>query len=466
MAEDIENESIRISELPETTSVDKSNDCLVISKTSDIYSTGSKSYKITPQNLLKGVGVDYTAGDNITISDDNVISATIPTASSSDLGGVKVGSGLSIDNEGVLSATGGGGGASSFSDLDDVSINEHTLVNGQVPIYNSNSAKWENGMISGGSGHIILDDEGTSLTQRTNLQFNGAYSEDNSTDDTTKVNVVRGMTKAEFDLLSADEKTGFINITDITGGNDDRFQPVIYSTEEREIGVWVDGKPLYQKTLVIAGTSLTAGQSNVITHGISDIDYVQLVNGTYTFGDGDDKLPLPFADNYKPVTDSVVVIEAISSSSIRIGVGLNYQGAVSPNTVWVTVQYTKTTDQAGSGQWTPQGVPAHHYSTDEQVVGTWIDGSTLYERTIEYSHTTQGAQTVSLPTGVVWSNIKNIVAIVKNETDVQSMYIFDATNRFSVRANSTDGIIVTMGSSYPAVPATVTITIRYTKSSS
>lgn len=26
----------------------------------------------------------------------------------------------------------------------------------------------------------------------------------------------------------------------------------------------------------------------------------------------------------------------------------------------------------------------HHYSTDEQVVGTWIDGSTLYEKTIDF----------------------------------------------------------------------------------
>ena len=48
-----------------------------------------------------------------------------------------------------------------------------------------------------------------------------------------------------------------------------------------------------------------------------------------------------------------------------------------------TLIYTKTTDTAGSGQWTPQGVPAHHYSEDEQVVGTWIDGSTVYEKVID-----------------------------------------------------------------------------------
>lgn len=58
-----------------------------------------------------------TPGSNITIS-GNTISATdtkytLPTASASVLGGVKVGSGLSISN-GVLSATGGGGGGGSL----------------------------------------------------------------------------------------------------------------------------------------------------------------------------------------------------------------------------------------------------------------------------------------------------------------------------------------------------------------
>ena len=69
----------------------------------------------------------------------------------------------------------------------------------------------------GAGGHTIVDNAGTDLAQRTNLQFLGAYSEDNSTDDTTEVNVVRSMTKAEFNQLSADEKVGFINITDEEG---------------------------------------------------------------------------------------------------------------------------------------------------------------------------------------------------------------------------------------------------------
>lgn len=314
----------------------------------------------------------------------------------------------------------------------------------------------------GGGGHTIVDGQGTSLAQRSMLQFLGAYSEDDSAADTTKVDIVREMTKAEFDLLSADEKTGFINITDITGGNDDRFQPVIYSEEEREIGVWLDGKPLYQKTLVIAGTSLTAGRSNTINHGISNVDYIQLVNGTYTFGDGGDKLPLPFADNYKPVTESAVVIEAINSSAIRIGVGSNYSGSVSPNTVWVTVQYTKTTDTAGSGQWTPQGVPAVHYSEDEHIVGTWIDGSTLYEKTI--------VKTINCDTEVTVissTDIPNIDTIVSKSgflgsIPLDSYETADYRSYSYINSNSEVSCYCKWGNS---ATVTATITVRYTKSS-
>ena len=68
----------------------------------------STSYVITTEKYV------------ITVSSASAVTATavssaspyeLPTASASVLGGVKVGSGLSIDGSGVLSATGGGGGA-------------------------------------------------------------------------------------------------------------------------------------------------------------------------------------------------------------------------------------------------------------------------------------------------------------------------------------------------------------------
>lgn len=224
---------------------------------------------------------------------------------------------------------------------------------------------------SGAGGHTIVDNAGIDLAQRTNLQFLGAYSEDNSTDDTTEVNVVREMTKAEFDLLSADEKTGFINITDITGGNDDRFQPVIYSEEEREIGVWKDGKPLYQKT-VDCGTLPNASGIQV-AHNISNLADVVCIFG-YAVNSSYTSIPLPYPDTVLEYNVNV----SVDTTYISISTGRDR----TQFTGYITIQYTKTTDTAGSGQWTPQGVPSVHYSTDEQVIGTWIDGSTIYEKTI------------------------------------------------------------------------------------
>lgn len=108
---------------------------------------------------------------------------------------------------------GGGGGSSTLAGLTDVDIDDQTLSDGQVIKYYSAENKWVNDDVGAG-GHTIVADDGTDLTQRANLQFIGAYSEDNSVDDTTEVNVVRNMTRAQFNQLSADEKTGLINITD------------------------------------------------------------------------------------------------------------------------------------------------------------------------------------------------------------------------------------------------------------
>lgn len=53
---------------------------------------------------------------------------------------------------------GGGGGASEFADLDDVSFSN--LQNGQIPKYNSTTQKWENANESGGgSGHTYSTTE-------------------------------------------------------------------------------------------------------------------------------------------------------------------------------------------------------------------------------------------------------------------------------------------------------------------
>lgn len=163
------------------------------------------------------------------------------------------------------------------------------------------------------------------------------------------------------------------------------LQPVIYSEEEREIGVWTNGKPLYEKTVIAdnpSSVSVSGYDAYTILNDDYDADILLFINGTL-----EDSIGRKYALNYDRLYDShnkiiseCYIDENSGNSIVMINVpsGMN----ITISSVYVTIRYTKTTDTAGSGTWTPQGVPAVHYSTDEQVVGTWVDGSPVYEKTI------------------------------------------------------------------------------------
>jgi hypothetical protein len=231
-------------------------------------------------------------------------------------------------------------------------------------------------------------------------------------------------------------------------------QPVIYSTEEREVGVWTDSKPLYQKTY----TALLSGNSALIDISSLGAENAWAVDGYYDIGVT--RLGL----------NEWITSDAYTKTHVNPGsayLNIDCTCSVSPNaTVVITIQYTKTTDAPGSGTWTPQGVPAVHYSTDEQVVGTWIDGSTVYEKTITISGVVSGITQISM------SGIKDFISY--------SGYIKDNWNPASllpIPRVASDGNNVGIGNVYAdyftlIVPSAFgsrlydpIITIRYTKSS-
>jgi hypothetical protein len=134
---------------------------------------------------------------------------------------------------------------------------------------------------------------------------------------------------------------------------------------------------------------------------------------------------------------------------------------------YLTLRYTKTTDTAGSGQWTPQGVPAVHYSTDEQIVGTWIDRKPLYEKTfkidnasIDTAHATEIADLTAL-------NIETWVCVLHSVGYLHTYGVYINENRLSVGYSPTSKKLIA-GQSYTQQYTTTDIltTIRYTKSSS
>jgi len=262
------------------------------------------------------------------------------------------------------------------------------------------------------------------------------------------------LTQAEYDALPYSKLTDdkVYMITD-TNGDGSQFQPVIYSENEREIGVWTDGKPLYEIT-IDCGELPNNTSKNITTP--TNIEHLIDAFGCVTDYDGNDRV-MPFAGG-----GSNDVRVDLSDGNLRIMTFAAWVGYYA----FVTVRYTKTTDTAGSGTWTPQGVPAVHYSTDEKVVGTWIDGSTLYEKTViasisdvnshEYSDNDLSNSDMAMIIDGYYILTDNFIKVPLNQWESSTYY-----TRAGFRSDKT---IYLYANGY-SVTGNAYITVRYTKSS-
>lgn len=289
---------------------------------------------------------------------------------------------------------GGGGGSSTFAGLDDVSLNN--LKNGQVPKYNSTTHKWENADESGGGGTVtdvqvdgvsVVNQQGVAEIEMPtpptipveDVKVNGESVVDGNKE--AQIKSYKEVTQAEYNALPDSKlNDGILYCIKDTGGADG-FPPLIYSDEEREIGVWIDGKPLYEKTVTFG--NIPAGTNNyTIQMGLSNVDNVIEYNGMGYDSANNSYFRLPLVIIHLPYSDlqkysSTIQTYNKSADTVRIDTG-----SERPITGgYITIRYTKTTDVAGSGTWTTQGGYAHHYSTTEHIVGTWIDGKPVYEKT-------------------------------------------------------------------------------------
>lgn len=204
-----------------------------------------------------------------------------------------------------------------------------------------------------------------------------------------------------FDATHWDETTAAEHFSDGGGGGGTLIQPVIYSDTEREVGVWRDGKPLYQRTIYYAGGSYGNVSFN---HGIADIDMPVKIEGVAADNEMANTYQLiPRSDN----ANNIIMATQVSRTQITYAVSQAFSSRVV--NIYFTVWYTKTTDTPGSGTWTPSGVPAVHYSEDEQVVGTWIDGSTIYEKTWIFNSSVTCASNSWSDTPISASGIASII---------------------------------------------------------
>lgn len=329
---------------------------------------------------------------------------------------------------------GGGGGASALEDLTDVNITSPT--DGQVLKYDAENDEWVNGE-GGGTGDVA------------DVEVNGSSVVD-PISKVAEITSYEEVTLAEYEAIPVAERESngiAYFIKDLNDESVQGYPPLIYSLEEREIGVWADGKPLYQKTWEF-DSSLTV-TSNTWTNSpikVSDFNFENIVSvigfnvdGTF-FG-------------FLGANHDQTFVQIIQTRNTQITLKN------------VTFQYTKTTDVAGSGIWNGQGGIAHHYSTNETVVGTWIDGKTLYEKTIDCGALPNGqSKDITTPSGMKYLVNAEGFAYNTNDLGYQRLVPFPAGGTNDIRVDLQDGIIriVTFANwdGYNAY-----LTIQYTKTS-
>lgn len=198
----------------------------------------------------------------------------------------------------------------------------------------------------------------------------------------------------------------------------------IYNTEERMIGQWVDGKPLYQKyveytqePLIINSEASSVSPRTIYTKTFTELFSLKFTeihcntNTSYNEGyiafkkNSEEILKFTltsdvdtyYADSFGNHKEFICSFNANDVFSIEVGWSGSHSGCYfnfGANVVEIknddpieflfekipyVLNYTKTTDVPISiGE-------ATEYSTTEKVVGTWIDGKPLYAKTFYIS---------------------------------------------------------------------------------
>lgn len=144
------------------------------------------------------------------------------------------------------------------------------------------------------------------------------------------------LTTAQYNALPSSDKNDASKVYYLTdypsgGGSGGGSSSIKYSTDERVIGEWVDGKPIYEITYVPATTLHTNGSTWLNTGmAISDVD--KLINYEVVAKDTNVNAPANIKGADFRYYNNNVQLYVIGQWYLDIQT--------------ITVRYTKTTDQA------------------------------------------------------------------------------------------------------------------------
>ena len=119
------------------------------------------------------------------------------------------------------------------------------------------------------------------------------------------------------------------------------------------------------------------------------------------------------------------------------------------------------------------GSSGHNYSTEEQIIGTWIDGSTLYEKTISVQSNSATKGMIEIPINDIADNINNITKFEGSAINANYCRPVPLAFRYYEYSNIGETISVLLNKSSKKFVVywrdidfgTAYITIQYTKTS-
>lgn len=267
---------------------------------------------------------------------------------------------------------------------------------GQMLVKHSNTdgdAKWVN-PVSTSDCYKTGDTAETALADNDKIPF---YDTSASGKRSSTWSNIKSVLKTYFDTLYSTVKTkgtptsGGTDLSLVTTGDMYNWNnpsiPVvanqfdkanIYSTTEKIVGCWIDGRPVYQKTIQCTMPQATTDGTEVVGRTATGISINECVkydtylkasnfrDGNYVFGDSATKRLRTEIKNNNGSWD------------------IEFRNAyVSANTwvPYVTIYYTKTTDAANSFKYADE----NDYSTTEHIVGSWIDGKPVYQKSFSFN---------------------------------------------------------------------------------
>lgn len=131
----------------------------------------------------------------------------------------------------------------------------------------------------------------------------------------------------------------------------------ILSTTEKVVGMWVNRKLIYSKTVYVG--ALPNKTTTHTPHGISDIDEIVQCYGIKQYGHIGEPIP-----NNEPSDNSWAINLSITDTEIQIRSGQDQ----SPFRGYMFILYTKTTDSP--------------LASDVKFAGLLSDGSVVYKKTV------------------------------------------------------------------------------------